>query len=177
MDLEALYHRIISPERKFYHVPLHLLFQGVSVLYCLGLGLNRLAHRWGIFPIRSLDARVISVGNLTLGGTGKTPIVLMIAGILRDQGLKPAVLSRGYGGCGSLAHIADHMIADRRATAITRHPQNRLVLDHLINDIKNIAQRCFIEATNSFRKTLIIVVDKILESQHENLFYITESAC
>ena len=98
MDLEALYHRIISPERKFYHVPLHLLFRVASLFYCLGLRLNRLAHRLGIFPARSLSARVISVGNLTLGGTGKTPVVIMIAEIIRDQGFKPAVLSRGYGG-------------------------------------------------------------------------------
>jgi tetraacyldisaccharide 4'-kinase len=99
MSLDALYYRIISPKRKFYHVPLHLLFRGVSVLYCLGLRLNRMAHRCGIFPIRSLPCRVISVGNLTLGGTAKTPIVLMIAETLREQGLKPAILSRGYGGC------------------------------------------------------------------------------
>ncbi len=98
MDLEALYHRIISPRRKFYHVPLHLLFRGVSFFYCLGLRLNRLAYRAGIFSSRSLPIRVISVGNLTLGGTGKTPIVILIAGILRDRGLKPAILSRGYGG-------------------------------------------------------------------------------
>jgi tetraacyldisaccharide 4'-kinase len=98
MDLEALYYRIISPERKFYHVPLYLLFRVTSIIYCLGLYLNRLAYRSGIFPMRSLPARVISVGNLTLGGTGKTPVVIMIAEILRDQGRKPAVLSRGYGG-------------------------------------------------------------------------------
>ncbi len=98
MGLDALYHRIISPQRKFYHVPLHLLFRVVSIFYGLGLCLNRLAYRLGIFPTRCLPGRVISVGNLTLGGTGKTPIVIMIAEILRDRGLKPAVLSRGYGG-------------------------------------------------------------------------------
>jgi len=48
--------------------------------------------------MRSLPGFVISVGNLTLGGTGKTPIVILIAGILKDNGLKPAILSRGYGG-------------------------------------------------------------------------------
>jgi len=41
---------------------------------------------------------VISVGNLTLGGTGKTPFVMMIAETLRGNGYKPAILTRGYGG-------------------------------------------------------------------------------
>lgn len=98
MGLDALFYRIISPQRKFYHVPLHLLFRIVSIFYRLGLHLNRLAYRLGIFQTRSLPARVISVGNLTLGGTGKTPVVILIAEILKDHGLKPAVLSRGYGG-------------------------------------------------------------------------------
>jgi len=45
-----------------------------------------------------LDCRVISVGNLTLGGTGKTPFVMMIAETLRGNGFKPGILTRGYGG-------------------------------------------------------------------------------
>ncbi len=98
MSLDALYYRIISPRRNFYHVPLYLLFRVASIFYRFGLCLNRLAYRTGNFPTRSLPARVISVGNLTLGGTGKTPVVILIAQILRDNGFKPAILSRGYGG-------------------------------------------------------------------------------
>ncbi|MDA0691308.1 MAG: tetraacyldisaccharide 4'-kinase [Nitrospinae bacterium] len=98
MRWESLYYKIISPERKFYHVPAYLLLKGASLFYCLGLRLNRWAYRFGISPTRRLPVRVISVGNLTLGGTGKTPIVIMIAEILRGHGYKPAILSRGYGG-------------------------------------------------------------------------------
>jgi tetraacyldisaccharide 4'-kinase len=98
MRWESLYYKIISPERKFYHVPAFLLLKAASLFYCLGLRLNRLSYRLGLFPTRRLKVRVISVGNLTLGGTGKTPIVIMIAENLRDHGFKPAILSRGYGG-------------------------------------------------------------------------------
>jgi 3-deoxy-D-manno-octulosonic-acid transferase len=46
---------------------------------------------------RRLGAPVISVGNLTMGGTGKTPCVLRVAEILRERGLAPGILTRGYG--------------------------------------------------------------------------------
>jgi len=46
---------------------------------------------------RRLDFPVISVGNLSMGGTGKTPCVLHLAGLLRDAGHAPAILTRGYG--------------------------------------------------------------------------------
>ena len=45
---------------------------------------------------RSLDRPVISVGNLSVGGSGKTPIVAALAGMLLDMGQRPAILSRGY---------------------------------------------------------------------------------
>jgi len=50
----------------------------------------------GIFKKRKLPQWVISVGNITLGGTGKTPAVIHIAGLLRSHNRYPAVVSRGY---------------------------------------------------------------------------------
>ncbi len=52
----------------------------------------------GILRQVRLPCPVVSVGNLTVGGTGKTPAVILIAALLRDGGRRPAVLSRGYGG-------------------------------------------------------------------------------
>jgi tetraacyldisaccharide 4'-kinase len=52
----------------------------------------------GFIKQHNLDVPVISVGNLVLGGTGKTPLVLYIAGFLSRHGTKPAILSRGYKG-------------------------------------------------------------------------------
>jgi len=63
-----------------------------------GIQLARVAcFQIGIFKKRRLKARVISVGNLTMGGSGKTPAVALIAGILQEKGNRPAVLTRGYG--------------------------------------------------------------------------------
>jgi tetraacyldisaccharide 4'-kinase len=50
----------------------------------------------GIFRTRKLDHPVVSVGNLTLGGTGKTPLVIALAEKFRDLGFRPVILSRGY---------------------------------------------------------------------------------
>jgi tetraacyldisaccharide 4'-kinase len=55
-------------------------------------------YRNGVFKQLKLDVPVISVGNLVLGGTGKTPLVMHIARLLQKRGRKPAILSRGYKG-------------------------------------------------------------------------------
>ena len=96
--MSDLFYKIISPNRKWYWLPFFLFLRLVSFFYLLGHHFRLWAYRWGIFPRRSLDCRVISVGNLTLGGTGKTPFVMMIAETLRGNGFKPGILTRGYGG-------------------------------------------------------------------------------
>lgn len=54
---------------------------------------------------RSLETPVISVGNITAGGTGKTPMVLHLAGSLKNSGWKPGILTRGYGRHSPHAHV------------------------------------------------------------------------
>jgi tetraacyldisaccharide 4'-kinase len=64
--------------------------------YRAGIALRHLAYRYGLFKTRRLNRPVISVGNLTVGGTGKTPLVMFIAERLLDRGWTPSILTRGY---------------------------------------------------------------------------------
>ena len=66
--------------------------------YALTLALRACAYRAGLLSSRRLPRPVISVGNITLGGTGKTPMTARLAADLIGRGLRVAVLSRGYGG-------------------------------------------------------------------------------
>jgi tetraacyldisaccharide 4'-kinase len=63
----------------------------------LGVALRREAYRRGWLETRRLNRPVISVGNLTVGGTGKTPLVALIVQRLLQRGWMPAILTRGYG--------------------------------------------------------------------------------
>lgn len=69
-----------------------------SPFYSAAMRLRAFLYSKGILKQHRLPAPVISVGNLTIGGTGKTPLVQYITKKLSRRGLKPAVISRGYGG-------------------------------------------------------------------------------
>lgn len=77
---------------------LFILGRPFSPLYSLFMHLRSTFYRKGFLKQFKLEVPVISVGNLVLGGTGKTPLVHHIAELLQQQGYKPAILSRGYKG-------------------------------------------------------------------------------
>jgi tetraacyldisaccharide 4'-kinase len=78
--------------------PLRLLLLPLSVLFAVAVRLRRIAYAVGILPAYQLPVPVIVVGNICVGGTGKTPLVSWLARFLRDNGYRPGVVCRGYGG-------------------------------------------------------------------------------
>lgn len=60
--------------------------------------LRKFLYRIGVLKTRRLPVPVIVVGNITVGGTGKTPLVIGLVQLLKDHGYRPGIISRGYGG-------------------------------------------------------------------------------
>src|SRR5262245_49394186 len=74
------------------------LLTPLSVVFAGAVGLRGWLYDRGWLPSRRLSVPVISVGNLSVGGTGKSPMVALVARTLVAAGAKPVIVSRGHGG-------------------------------------------------------------------------------
>jgi subfamily B ATP-binding cassette protein MsbA len=76
--------------------PLSILLMPLSLVFYLAVGMRRLGYRLRLIGSRKLPVTTIVVGNITLGGNGKTPIVVALYQLLKDKGYQPAIVTRGY---------------------------------------------------------------------------------
>lgn len=110
------------------HNIVSLLLTPLSWLFSLVVFFRRLGYRIGLFKTYRLPVPVIIVGNITVGGTGKTPMVAWIALFLKNAGYSPGVISRGYGGKAStwpqqVRSDSDPKVVGDEAVLIARHSQ------------------------------------------------------
>ena len=78
--------------------PWLLLLTPLSLVFRIVVWLRRNAYRAGLLRSQRVALPVIVVGNITVGGTGKTPLVIWLAEYLQEKGYHPGIISRGYGG-------------------------------------------------------------------------------
>lgn len=74
-----------------------VILKPFSLFYQLLIILRKKMYEHGIFKTYKLPVPVVVVGNLTVGGTGKTPLVISLVEFFKEQGFNPGVISRGYG--------------------------------------------------------------------------------
>ncbi len=93
-----------------------MLLRLLSFAYDGALWLRNAAYDRRLITPRRLPCPVISIGNITVGGTGKTPTVMLLASRLQQRGYEPAVLSRGYGG-NATNHV--NIVSDKQNILMT----------------------------------------------------------
>src|ERR1019366_3673305 len=69
-----------------------------SVVFRMTVALRRALYRGGILRAERLPVPIVIVGNLTVGGSGKTPLTISLALALAERGWRPGIVSGGYGG-------------------------------------------------------------------------------
>lgn len=94
--LRAKTEAIVTSHGDYPLFSLATLLHGCSLLYGGVMQFRNALYRKNGLPINQLPCPVISVGNLTMGGTGKTPMTIHLAQMLKESGLDVAVVSRGY---------------------------------------------------------------------------------
>ncbi|MBF0493783.1 MAG: tetraacyldisaccharide 4'-kinase [Candidatus Omnitrophica bacterium] len=99
MSISAYFLSIMKDERRSADAVVFGLFLTIlSFFYCAAVGLASWMYKTGIKRSYKMDVPVVSVGNITLGGTGKTPFVIYLADYFSGKGVKAGILTRGYGG-------------------------------------------------------------------------------
>ena len=77
-----------------------IVLRPLSWLYFAGFSLNKKLYQWGLKKAYTAPVPVMIIGNITVGGSGKTPLLIQLVKYLQAKGLRIGVISRGYGGKG-----------------------------------------------------------------------------
>jgi len=93
---QYLYTLVHNPQHSRFDRLLMLFLEAFSWIYGLGVVIKLMFYRMGLFHQFKLPCLVISLGNITVGGTGKTPTAQKLATLIRDMGYRVAILNRGY---------------------------------------------------------------------------------
>jgi tetraacyldisaccharide 4'-kinase len=92
------------PERHWYRLgAFSIALAPLGLAFGAAVRLRRAAYLAGVLRAHRLPVPVVVVGNLVVGGTGKTPLVLWVVDALRGRGLRPGIVSRGYRGANTSA--------------------------------------------------------------------------
>jgi tetraacyldisaccharide 4'-kinase len=79
----------------------------LSVVFASAVALRRTLYRGGLLDSERLAVPIVVVGNITVGGSGKTPLTIALAQALAERGWRPGIVSRGYGGADGSPRVVE----------------------------------------------------------------------
>ena len=129
--------------------------------------IRRFLYSFGYLKSYDFQVPIISVGNLTFGGTGKTPFILWLAGILEAQGKKVMILTRGYKG--ALEHSSGILHSGRKLgfNPFVYGDEATMLIRHLKNTVIVVGKKRSENLSYYFQKELPDVV--LLDDGHQHL--------
>ena len=98
----------------------YILLLPLTLIFVLVAATRRFLYRRGILGSTKIPVPVIIIGNIAVGGAGKTPITLWLAKHLKSRGMNPAIISRGYGGSTTTSSV--HVTADSDPASVGDEP-------------------------------------------------------
>jgi tetraacyldisaccharide 4'-kinase len=100
---------------------LSTLLLPLAGIFALAAALRRALYRVGILPVQQLPVPVVVIGNITVGGSGKTPLALLLAQEFQLRGRHPGIISRGHGGAVHSRQVRE-VVADSQAGEVGDEP-------------------------------------------------------
>jgi tetraacyldisaccharide 4'-kinase len=122
LDHNTFRNLVSGADKGFFKTLLRILLRIISMAYRLAVFVRNYGYNKGICATKKAGVPVISVGNITTGGTGKTPLVIWLCNMLKDKSIACAVLTRGY-------KAQDAEITDEPAIMARSCPQARVVVN------------------------------------------------
>src|SRR3989338_3928291 len=120
MIKRSIYSLMFGKGNKIFYFLFGQIFLLLSFAYFIIVGAIKILYKLNILKSAKLNAKVISIGNITWGGTGKTSLVLLLAKFLQGKDIKTAILIRGYG------DDEDKMLRRQLEGALVLSGRNRL---------------------------------------------------
>jgi tetraacyldisaccharide 4'-kinase len=156
---------ILNRRKGFKASALRVFLSGMSVLYRQIVGLRLWLYRSRIKREHNLGCLVVSIGNLTVGGTGKTPVVEKFARALTAGGRRVAILSRGYK---SVKPPLKQRLRSRIKGHNLLHLPPRVVTDgkEIFLDSKTAGDEPYMLATNLSNVSIIVDKDRVKGGMH-----------
>ena len=138
-----------------------LIFTPFSFVFFVLMSIRRIFFKKNYFKSTSLEVPVISIGNISLGGTGKTPFIIWLIKKIKAQGLNPAVISRGYGGLNSSLTV----VSDGKGNVLSSPPASdeSVMLSRLFPDVPIVTGTNRIlsgeKVTSEFNADVVLIDD------------------
>ena len=161
---------IMTGNRKAGLISIESLLFMLSLIYCGVVKTRETFYRKGVLRSKKLPCFVISIGNLTVGGTGKTPMTIYVAELVKRMGYKVVVISRGYKG---LAEKTGGIVSDGKTIfmkADKAGDEPFMIADRLKNIPVVVGKNRFnagMMAFNSFKPDVIVLDDAYQHLQLE----------